>query len=62
LAPKSHKGGVDVSVFSGHDVNILALLHALDASIVRNNIAPTNDGVCVLPSHWPDYGAFMKWC
>lgn len=48
--------GVGVTVFSGHDVNILAVLHALDATIVKHNIAPIAGGAGPMRSHWPDYG------
>lgn len=41
--------GVDVIVFSGHDVNLLALLHVLDAGIVRDKYLQDQ-------GHWPDYG------
>jgi hypothetical protein len=37
-----------VLIYSGHDVNLLGLLVALDASPVQNGA-----------SHWPDYGSTL---
>lgn len=37
-----------VVIYSGHDVNLLGLLVAMNASLIQNN-----------SSHWPDYGASL---
>ena len=47
-APPDRSPRPSVSVFSGHDVNLLGLLVALNASEVQG-----------CRSHWPDYGASL---
>lgn len=45
-------------IFSGHDVNILDVLHALDATVVHPDHVPEADG----GGHWPDYGMMIIDC
>lgn len=41
-------------IYSGHDVNLLGLLHGMNATLVDIN-QNSNEG------HWPDFGNFISY-